>query len=80
MIGKPNPTLVDLLRKDHPDLNPENALFIGDRLNTDVELGRLQGFRTLLVETGAHKRTDIDPLKPPTYYLASLNELLTFMN
>ncbi|OQR79251.1 phosphoglycolate phosphatase-like [Tropilaelaps mercedesae] len=79
IIGKPHPTLIELLRNDHPDITPQNALFIGDRLNTDIELGRRQGFRTLLVESGVHKRTDIDPEKAPTYYLPSLGDLLKFM-
>ncbi|XP_003747299.1 glycerol-3-phosphate phosphatase [Galendromus occidentalis] len=79
VVGKPYPTMIELLKKQFPDLDPENTLFIGDRLNTDIELGRRQGFKTLLVETGVHNRKDIDPLKAPTYYVPSLNDLYGYM-
>jgi len=79
VVGKPYPTMIELLKKQFPDLDPENTLFIGDRLNTDIELGRRQGFKTLLVETGVHNREDIDPLKAPTYYLPSLNDICGFI-
>lgn len=70
--------MIELLKMQFPDLDPENTLFIGDRLNTDIELGRRQGFKTLLVESGVHNRNDIDPSKAPTYYLPSLNDICKF--
>ncbi|MNP82493.1 Ribonucleotide monophosphatase NagD [compost metagenome] len=50
---------------------------IGDRLETDVLLGIMSGFRTALVLTGVASREDIERLKlRPDYVWNTMEEFL----
>ena len=51
IVGKPNPFLIDLILRDF-ECDPFEALVVGDRLDTDIESGRLAGCPTHLVLTG----------------------------
>lgn len=51
VIGKPNPFLVQIILEASGAL-PEEALVIGDRMDTDIAAGTAAGCRTLLVLTG----------------------------
>jgi len=51
LIGKPSPRMLDLLLKDL-GCAPGETLMVGDRLDTDVKVGRAVGVRTVLVLTG----------------------------
>lgn len=51
-IGKPNPYLVDLILRE-AGVAAEDALVVGDRMDTDIEAGIRAGCPTLLVLTGA---------------------------
>jgi len=74
MLGKPS-TVAAEAALDRLGVPAERVLMIGDRLNTDVELGRRAGMATALVTTGVMGRADIEPGAEPTYVFDSLAEL-----
>ncbi|AIE85275.1 HAD-IIA family hydrolase [Fimbriimonas ginsengisoli] len=51
VVGKPNPFLIQAALQE-AGLAPEEALVVGDRLDTDIESGRSAGCPTFLVLTG----------------------------
>ena len=51
VIGKPHPLMVQMALK-RLNLKPENVVIIGDRLYTDIRMGRDAGIITVLVLTG----------------------------
>jgi 4-nitrophenyl phosphatase len=51
VIGKPNPYLIQLILQD-ARCNPQDALVVGDRLETDIAAGIAAGCPTHLVLTG----------------------------
>uniref|UniRef100_A0A182M2V3 4-nitrophenylphosphatase n=1 Tax=Anopheles culicifacies TaxID=139723 RepID=A0A182M2V3_9DIPT len=88
VMGKPNPHICDIIRKEY-NVDPARTLMIGDRCNTDILLGKNCDFQTLLVETGIHNAADIekyatsdDPAVKalvPDVYLAKLGDLLPYL-
>jgi HAD superfamily hydrolase (TIGR01450 family) len=77
-IGKPEPyTLELILRQAHAA--PQDCLVIGDRLDTDIALGKRVGTRTALVLTGVSALHDVvatPPERRPDYVWESLDELV----
>lgn len=74
VAGKPQPELfLETIRR----LNAENALVIGDRIDTDIEGANACGLDSLLVLTGVHQVSDIpeNPAGRPTYVSADLTIL-----
>lgn len=59
-IGKPGPYLINLVL-DELGLAPEQALVVGDRIDTDIDAGRNAGCDTMLVLTGVQE-TAVDGL------------------
>jgi phosphoglycolate/pyridoxal phosphate phosphatase family enzyme len=57
VIGKPNPYLIQLILRD-TGCSPQDALIVGDRLETDIAAGVAAGCHTHLVLTGV---TDVGP-------------------
>lgn len=56
-------------------ISKEDAVLIGDNLETDIALGYNNGVRTLFVESGVHHREDIERLAViPDETVASLDE------
>ncbi|XP_022653262.1 glycerol-3-phosphate phosphatase-like isoform X2 [Varroa destructor] len=72
IIGKPSTTMIEMIRREYPEIRSDNTLFIGDYLHTDIAFGAKNGFTTLLVETGMHSRHDLTQVKDsslkPTFY------------
>lgn len=59
----------------------ERCLIIGDRLETDILLGRNAGIKTCLVLTGVTNRKDIETKKIyPDYVIEHLSELVKVNN
>ena len=54
VVGKPQPFLVETILRE-TGLRPEEALVVGDRLDTDVAAGRAAGCPTFLVLSGVEK-------------------------
>lgn len=64
-VGKPNPLMMrTALRRleEHSD----NAVMIGDRMDTDIIAGIESGMETVLVLTGVTRREEVDrfPYRP----------------
>lgn len=88
IMGKPNPHICDGIFSDYK-VDPKRCLMIGDRANTDIELGTNCGFQTLLVGTGIHNLKDVDVWKKsvdpndkkliPDVFLPALGDLLKYM-
>ncbi|KDN38086.1 2-phosphoglycolate phosphatase [Tilletiaria anomala UBC 951] len=74
IIGKPNKPMLDCIEAvTHFDKS--RAIFVGDRLNTDIQFGINGGIDTMLVLTGISKRSEIDASDAktiPTYCVDSL--------
>ena len=76
IVGKPNPLMMRIaLRK--LGTRREDAIIIGDRMDTDIRCGLESEIDTLLVLSGITAREDIDkfPYKPH-YILKGVNELI----
>jgi 4-nitrophenyl phosphatase len=76
-IGKPEPyTLKEILRLANG--RPEETVMVGDRLDTDIRVGRRVGLTTVLPLTGVTSRADLDRAAPeerPDFVIESLEEL-----
>jgi len=59
ILGKPNPELIYFLL-DKLNISLEDAIIFGDRLYTDIQMGKNCGITTALVLTGESKIEDID--------------------
>ena len=69
IVGKPNSLMMMLaLRKLH--VHPDDAIMIGDRMDTDIVGGLEAGMSTCLVLSGVSRREDIDsfPYRPDHVY------------
>lgn len=58
ILGKPNPGIVEGLAYKW-GLKNEELLMVGDRLYTDIMMGKTAGVKTALVLTGEAKRSDL---------------------
>ena len=64
-VGKPNPLMLrTALRK--LEVHSEEAVMIGDRMDTDIIMGVESGMETVLVLTGVTRESDVDhfPYRP----------------
>jgi NagD protein len=74
-VGKPNPLMLrSALRQI--DVHSEEAIMVGDRMDTDIVMGTESGMETALVLTGVTSREDVDrwPYRP-TRILESIADL-----
>ena len=76
VVGKPSPYMAKAAL-DVLDLPPEKVLIIGDRLETDILMGKQSGIATALVLTGVTKSKELDPVSfLPDYLLDSIDQLV----
>ncbi len=64
IIGKPNRYLIDLALNEMGCTNPNEAVYVGDRLSTDILAGNNAEIDTILVKTGIsedHLKEEIYP-------------------
>ncbi len=75
VVGKPSHYMAEAILH-LLDLPPDRCLMIGDRLETDVQMGLNVGMAAALVLTGATRETDLamSPIQP-TYVLQRLADL-----
>ncbi len=77
LIGKPSPESGRLIIH-HAGVEPQEALMVGDRLETDIEMGRRAGLWTCLVLTGISRVEEVDLLAPtsrPHWIIESVAQL-----
>uniref|UniRef100_G3MT20 4-nitrophenylphosphatase n=1 Tax=Amblyomma maculatum TaxID=34609 RepID=G3MT20_AMBMU len=86
VVGKPEQYMVDCIKYVCPDLKPANTVMIGDRLNTDILMGRRAGMKTLLVGSGIHGLNDVRKLvsegkhdELPDFYVPKLGDILDML-
>ena len=76
-IGKPEPTMA-LLAMEKTGFKPEETAMIGDRLYTDIALGKRHGVTAILVYTGETTEKDVEKAKDldkPDFVFSSLEEV-----
>lgn len=74
IIGKPNPFLLELAISEMNFPNPSKAVYIGDRLSTDIRAGINAGMETILVKTGVTEDI-LDKRIIPTYEIDSIADI-----
>lgn len=80
ILGKPSPeaqraALAEL------EASPERCFVVGDRLNTDIELGERAGMTTILVRTGVTTDADLEESAvQPDHVIDSLADLETVLS
>lgn len=89
VLGKPGKYFFDIIRSQHPSIDPTRTIMIGDRLTTDMPFGHNNGMSTLFVQSGIGTKDEMfeygssdlyEDLKcAPDYYLPSLGSLNKFM-
>ncbi len=76
VVGKPSPIMGRVLA-ERLGVPPGESLIAGDRLETDIAMGRASGMATALVLTGATSRDAALAADPqPDYVLERLDQLL----
>ncbi len=76
MVGKPSSIMVEVIL-NVMRLQPKDCLIIGDRLSTDITMGKDCGMSTALVLTGVTKLKNLKIAKiKPDYVLESVRDLL----
>ncbi|MHA1940657.1 MAG: HAD-IIA family hydrolase [Candidatus Hodarchaeales archaeon] len=78
IIGKPNPFLLELAMEEMGCENSEKAVFLGDRLSTDIQAGINANMDTILVQSGVPEK-ELKKTILPTHTLGSLAEILTLL-
>lgn len=75
VIGKPEPTLVELILGD-TGIAASETLLVGDRIDTDIECARRAGCDSALVLTGVTNKQDAERIESrPTYILDSVADI-----
>lgn len=79
VLGKPSGIAADAATS-RLEADPERTLVVGDRLNTDIALGKRAGMTTVLVLTGVTDRADLaDASVQPDHVLESLADVGTLL-
>ncbi len=79
VIGKPNPAIVNALAEEW-GLEPKEMVMVGDRLYTDIALGKTAGIRTVLVLSGETKLEDLaSTIYQPDLVCKNLAELASYL-
>lgn len=75
-FGKPSKFMIDEIR-NRVNFEEEKTLLIGDRLETDIAMGKLMRIDTALVSTGVKNSCNGINHITPTYYFNSVADLLS---
>jgi arabinose operon protein AraL len=77
IVGKPSPIIVDVALKAM-ELSPSQCMMVGDRLETDVAMGKKFGMTTVLVLTGVTKpeHLESEEILKPDYILNNVGDLI----
>jgi len=82
IVGKPNRPMVAMaLKKLGGGIRARDVAIVGDRLYTDMRMGRRAGLTTILVLSGETKREDLERARlRPDYVFESIRELTQALN
>lgn len=76
LAGKPSRLMIDVALR-RLGVPPERALLVGDRLETDIYMGKLAGMLTAVTLTGVSKRDDVQKMSsPPDFVIENLRQLV----
>ena len=76
VVGKPSPIMVEIVA-EMIDLPLVDCVVVGDRLGTDIAMGKAAGMTTALTLTGETTRAMLETAEvQPDYVLTSLRELV----
>ncbi|UCE40313.1 MAG: HAD-IIA family hydrolase [Candidatus Aminicenantes bacterium] len=76
IFGKPNPEMIAHILKKH-NITPQQAVMIGDRLYTDMELARRIKCDSILVLSGETQKEDLAQIEvQPTLVIDSIAQLI----
>ncbi|SDQ91176.1 HAD-IIA family hydrolase [Natronobacterium texcoconense] len=79
ILGKPSAVAADAAQK-RLEADPSEILVVGDRLDTDIALGKRAGMTTAVVLTGITDRSDLESSDvEPDHVLESLGDLETIL-
>ena len=79
VIGKPSTIMIKTVA-NYIKVPPEFCLIVGDRLETDIAMGKSVGMSTALVLTGVTDRESLGQSSiQPDYVLESLEDLMEIM-
>lgn len=81
IIGKPSCFMAEAAL-NYLQTVPSSCLIVGDSLESDIGLGRMQGMKTALVLTGNASKAEVDRLpqrRRPDYILSSIAELRRYV-
>ncbi|TYL36663.1 HAD family hydrolase [Natronococcus pandeyae] len=79
ILGKPS-SVAATAAMDYLGSDPERTLVVGDRLDTDIELGNRAGMTTAVVLTGVTDQADIESAAvQPDHVLESLADVETLL-
>jgi 4-nitrophenyl phosphatase len=79
ILGKPSDTARDAAL-DRLGVDAEECLIVGDRLDTDLQMGERAGMTTVLVLSGVADRADIARSEiKPDYVIDSLGQIETIL-
>jgi NagD protein len=74
-VGKPNPLMIRIAL-NYLGAHSENAVMIGDRMDTDIIAGVESGMETILVLTGVTRREQVTRFPyEPTHIVESLSQV-----
>jgi NagD protein len=75
VTGKPSHLMLEAAL-ERLAVHPEECLIVGDRIETDMQMGYDAGIATLLVLTGVTRRADLDgAARQPDFVLESISDL-----
>lgn len=79
VIGKPSPYIIRYVLRT-VEAKPNEAIIIGDQIETDIKAGKRMGLFTVLVLTGVATKEDVEKVKgtknAPDFVLGSLAEVV----
>ena len=74
-VGKPNPLMIRIAL-NHLGAHSENAVMVGDRMDTDILTGVASGMETILVLSGVTRREDVHRFPyEPTHVFDSVADI-----
>jgi ribonucleotide monophosphatase NagD (HAD superfamily) len=77
-FGKPEKETALMLERSY-NVPPERTAIVGDRLYTDIALGKNNGLLSILVLTGETTMEDVNESNAPDVILNNIGEILDYL-